>query len=144
MGKNASINHILGKLPPVQREAVENLLSAAKPFKPVPSALRQWLAWMVLASLGVAGAAVLLGPQAGLLQKFTQFPSGAFLALVFLGSALAAWLGIASSMPAGEPGWFPKVLMGLILLSLFTMPFVFFASDDLRAVLDHDQTTGWF
>jgi hypothetical protein len=144
MEKNSSIDAILGKLPPVQREAVENLLSAAKPFKPVPSALRQWLAWMILASLGAAAAALLLGPQAGLLQKLTQFPSGAFLALVFLGSALAAWGGIASSMPGEEPGRGQRIFTAFLLLFLFGMPFLFFGRNDLGQVLHQDMAEGWF
>jgi hypothetical protein len=34
--------------------------------------------------------------------------------------------------------------MGSFLFFLFTIPFLFFARDSLKAVLDHDMASGWF
>src|ERR1700722_11539182 len=103
MKKQTSSQDYLKKLPDIQRRAAEKLLAEAQPFKPVPSVLKQWLIWMGLSVLVAGTAIAILKPQDGFLNRLLELPSGAFLILLFIGSALAAWNGIASSMPGEEP-----------------------------------------
>lgn len=131
-------------LPPGQRRAVEGLLRQARPYRPVLSPPAQWGVWLGLAVLVAALSLAILHPQAGIVDILLRFPSGPFLALCFLGSAAAAWMGIASSVPDYEPGPVPKSLAFLTLTALFAMPFLFFEKDDPAAVLSHDMATGWF
>jgi hypothetical protein len=144
MAKYNAAQDYLKKLPDFQRKAVESLLSQTTPVNPTPSVARQWIAWLILSILVAAFSEAIIKPQVGLLERLAHFPSGPFLALVFLGSALAAWFGIASSMPGEEPGAKTRLFMGGFLLFLFSMPFLFFQPDDIRAVLAHDCVTGFF
>jgi hypothetical protein len=144
MKNNASIQDHLQKLPELQRRAAEKLLAQDKPFQRVPSVLKQWLLWLALAAL-VSGISIsILKPQDGLWDRLLQLPSGAFLLLLFIGSALAAWNGIVSSMPGEGPGPVSKTWMAVILGALVAIPLLFFTPDHLKDVLDHDTATGWF
>jgi hypothetical protein len=132
------------KLPDIQRRAAEKLLAQSQPFKPVPSVFKQWLIWLGLAVL-VAGLSLwIIKPQEGILEKLLQLPSGSFMLLLFAGSALAAWNGIASSMPGEEPGPAAKGWMIGILVALIAIPLFFFTSDNLSGVLEHNAESGWF
>lgn len=131
-------------LPPGQRRAVEDLLRQTRPYRSVPSPLAQWAAWLGLAVLVAGLSLVILHPQEKITEILLRFPSGPFLALCFLGSAVAAWMAIGSSMPGYEPGPVPKYLAFLTLAALFAMPLLFFQKDDLSSVLSHDMATGWF
>lgn len=145
MNKDTPSNErYLKGLPPVQRRAAERLLRQTRPYRPVPSPLLQWAAWLGFAILVVTISLTLLHPQDGIGQVLSRFPSGPFLFLCFLGSGAAAWMGIATSMPGNEPGILSKTLTFLILAALFTMPLFFFEKDSLTAVLSHDMATGWF
>jgi hypothetical protein len=144
MNENKPVERHLKKLPGFQRQAVERLLAQAKPVKTVPSVAHQWLLWMVLSTVAAVVGVAVLGPQPGLGMRLSQLPSGGFLVLVFLGSALAAWAGIASSMPGSEPKSAQRSLMGAVLLLLLAMPFLFFTKDDLGAVWAHGMESGWF
>ncbi len=144
MKKKTTSQDYLKKLPDIQRRAAERLLAEAEPFKPVPSVLKQWFFWMAMAVL-VAGISItVLQPQDGFLNRLQELPSGAFLILLFIGSALAAWNGIASSMPGEEPGTASKIWMAVILAAVTAIPIFFFTPDHLKDVLDHDMATGWF
>jgi hypothetical protein len=144
MKKQTSSQDYLRKLPEIQRRAAERLLAEAKPFKPVPSVLKQWLIWMGLSVL-VAGISIaILKPQDGFLNRLLELPSGTFLILLFVGSALAAWNGIASSMPGEEPGPASKLWMTGILCALVVIPLFIFTQDNLKGVLDHNDESGWF
>jgi hypothetical protein len=144
MKKKTATQNYIKKLPDIQRRAAEKLLAEAKPFKPVPSVLKQWLIWLGLAVL-VAGLSLwIIKPQDDILQKLLQLPSGSFMLLLFVGSALAAWNGIASSMPGEEPGPAAKSWMIGILVALIAIPLFFFTSDNLAGVLEHNAESGWF
>lgn len=134
----------LEKLPDFQRRVAEGLLAQSRPVQPVSSLFRQWLGWLALAVLGVAFSVTVLHPQPELWERLTVFPTGPFLALVFLASAVAAWLGIASSIPGEEPGPALKALMGALLLGLLAIPFFLFTPDHLEDVLDHNRISEWF
>ena len=144
MKNNTSTQARLDGLPDFQKRAAEALLAQSNPVKPVPSVFRQWLAWLALAVSGMVFTFTVLHPQPELLERLTQFPTGPFLALVFLASAVAAWLGIASSIPGEEPRPALKALMGALLLCLFAMPIFFFTPDHLKDVLDHNRISEWF
>jgi len=144
MKKNATYRDHLKKMPDLQRRMTEKLLAETRPLRPVPSVFRQWLLWLVLAGL-VSGLAVsILRPQDGLWEKMLVLPNGSFLILLFVGSALAAWNGIASSIPGEGPGPTAMTWMIAILAALVAIPFFFFTPDHLKAVLEHDMDTGFF
>jgi hypothetical protein len=144
MNKKTTTKDYLKKLPDIQKRAAEKLLSDASPFKPVPPVLIQWLIWLGLAVL-VAGLSLwIIKPQDGIFEKLLQLPSGSFMILLFTGSALAAWNGIASSMPGEEPGPAAKGWMIAILAALIAIPILFFTPDNLTDVLEHNEASGWF
>lgn len=134
----------LNKLNGVQRKTAEMLLKDTKPYKPVHSVLAQWLIWMGFAVLIVLVTLALIKPQAQLMEKLELLPNAAFMLLVFVGSALAAWAGISSSMPGREPGLAERSLLGGLILVLFVFPFLFFAPDTLAQVWAHSIESGWF
>jgi hypothetical protein len=144
MKKKTSTKDYLNKLPDIQRRTAEKLLAESKPFKPVPSVLKQWLIWLGLAVLVAGLSLCIIKPQNDILEKLLQLPSGSFMLLLFIGSALAAWNGIASSMPGEEPGPASKGWMVGILIALIAIPLFFFTSDNLAGVLEHNAESGWF
>jgi len=144
MRKETTPKDTLQKMPDLQRRMAERLLAETKPFRPVPSVFKQWLLWLVLAALGSGLAVAILKPQEGLWEHMLVLPSGSFLILLFIGSALAAWNGIATSMPGEEPGLAAVTWMIGILAALVAIPILFFAPDHLKAVLEHDTSTGFF
>ncbi len=144
MEQNPSFREHLKNLSGIEKRTVEKLLSETRPYRPVPSVFNQWLAWLILAGVVAAVAVSILGAQADLIHRLFQLPFGIFLALLFFGSAFAAWNGIASSMPGEEPGTPAKAFMGILLIAIFAVPFFFFTPDQLKAVLEHDQSSGWF
>jgi len=137
-------NPYLKKLPGNQRRAVEDLLAQNKPFNPAPSVRKQWLVWMLLAALNVGTTLFLIGFQNGLASRLADPASALFLTLTFLASALAAWGGISASMPGDEPGRGQKILTAVLLIALFSMPFFFFAKDNMAVVWSHNMESGWF
>jgi len=141
----SSTQRHLKKLPGFQRQAIEKLLADTRPFKPAWPVHLQWFLWLALSALVVALALSLIGARFELAGHLMDEPAAAvFLSLVFAGSALAAWAGIASSMPGEEPGRASKILAGLFLIFLFTMPFLFFGREDFGGVLGRDMAEGWF
>lgn len=144
MSQTHTAQDYLKKLPDFQKKAVEKLLDQNKPFKPTPSVLKQWLVWLGFSVIVVALAMTLIGPQMDLWDRVMDPASGSFLFLAFLGSALAAWGGIASSMPGSEPGSRQKILIAAILLFLFAMPFFFFEKDDWSSMWSHNVSSDWF
>jgi len=144
MSESTSIDRMLKKLPAGQRQAVAHVLANARPVKPVPSVLNQWLIWMALSM--AAGLMIIagLGPQPDLLHRLTQLSSGGFMALVFLGSALTAWNGIASSMPGEELKPSQKLFTAAILLLVILVPVLFFTQDTFGAVWTHSMESRWF
>jgi hypothetical protein len=144
MKKNPTYQDYLKKMPDLQRRTAEKLLAETKPLRPSPPVVKQWLLWLVLASMGSGLAVAILKPQEGLWQQLMVLPNGSFLILLFIGSALAAWNGIASSMPGEEPGKAAVTWMIAILVVLVAIPFFFFTPDHLKAVLEHDTATGFF
>lgn len=145
MAQDNTAHHYLKKLPGFQRKAAEKLLAQARPFKPVWPVYLQWLVWLALSVLVVAISLSFIGMRFELVEHLMDEPWAAvFLGLVFLGSALAAWGGIASSMPGEEPGRGQQIFTAFLLLFLFGMPFLFFGRNDLGQVLHQDMTEGWF
>lgn len=144
MKPNATYQDYLKKMPDLQRRTAERLLAETRPVEPVGSVLRQWLLWLVLAGLGSGLAISILKPQEGLWGQLLALPNGSFLLLLFAGSALAAWNGIASSMPGEGPGKAAVTWMIAVLAALVAIPLFFFTPDHLREVLDHDTATGFF
>src|ERR1700677_352574 len=144
MKKKTTTQNYIQKLPDIQRRAAEKLLAEAKPFKPVPSVFKQWVIWLGLAVLVASLSLWIIKPQDDILEKLLQLPSGSFMLLLFVGSALAAWNGIASSMPGEEPGPAAKGWMIAILVALIAIPLFFFTSDNLAGVLEHNAESGWF
>jgi len=134
----------LKKLDGVQRRAAEKLLSDTKPYKPVPSVWSQWLGWLAISAVIVTFTILLIKPQPQLLEKLSLLPNAFFMLLVFIGSALAAWGGIASSIPGNEPGAREKTLLIAVLLGLFVVPFLFFTPDTMQEVWSHSMASGWF
>jgi hypothetical protein len=144
MKKNATYQDHLKKMPDLQRRTAEKLLAETRPIRPVPSVLKQWLLWLVLAGLVSGLAVAILRPQDGLWEKMLVLPDGSFLILLFVASALAAWNGIASSIPGEEAGPAAMTWMIAVLSALVAIPLFFFTPDHLRAVLEHDTDTGFF
>lgn len=144
MNKNNSFDRYLKKLPEAQRHAVAQVLAASRPLKPVPSVLNQWLLWMAVSIVAGLVAIAGLGPQPGLMHRLLQWSSGGFMLAVFLGSAVTAWNGIASSMPGNEPRPAHKALSGAIVLLVFALPVLLFTNDSLGAVWTHSMESGWF
>jgi hypothetical protein len=144
MSEKIQTERYLKKLDPIQRRAAEKLLLETKPYKPVPTVLVQWLTWLVLAVVIVVLTVFTIKPQAGLMEKLNQLPNAVFMLLVFTGSALSAWGGIASSMPGREPGTGEKTLLTGVLISLFVIPFLFFTPDTMAQVWSHSMESGWF
>jgi len=145
MELNSTTQRHLKKLPGFQREAIAKLLADTRPFKPAWPIYLQWLLWLALSGLVVSLALSFIGTRFELADHLMDEPAAAaFLALVFVGSALSAWAGIASSMPGEEPGRGGKVIAGLFLVFLFAMPFLFFGREAFGDVLDRDVAEGWF
>ena len=110
------------------RDLVRGLLSDVKPVRAIQNAGIQWGLWL-LASVGAMALLLsLLKMQPGMDSVLSQMPSLAFLGLAFLGSAMAAWEAIASSVPGRQTGKLYRIFAGLVLVFLFLMPFLFFAS----------------
>jgi hypothetical protein len=135
---------IIHPAPARRSEIMDFLLKAMGPRRRSPSVPRQWLIWLILALAMATGVTGLIHPQADLIQRLKDPAASFFLLLAFSGSALAAWIGIASSMPGAEASPRLKFLMGGILLVLFAMPFLFFSRDTLQAVMDHGRESHWF
>jgi hypothetical protein len=129
---------------PPSAALLEKLTRSAGPRRRSPSVLRQWLIWLVLALAMAAGALGIIHPQTDLSERLRDPTSALFLALSFLSSALAAWIGIASSMPGAEAGKRLQWLLAASLIFLFAMPFLFFPRDTLQAVIDHGRESHWF
>ncbi|HVM31717.1 MAG TPA: NrsF family protein [bacterium] len=144
MKKNTGDQGRLPKVPEFQKRAIENLLAQTRPVAPVEPVFRQWLLWLVLAGLMSGLVLAFLRPQADLWGQVLALPNGSFLILLFAGSALAAWNGIASSVPGEGPGKAAVVWMVAVLAALVAIPLFFFRPDHLKAVLDHDTATGFF
>ena len=144
MSEKIQTDRYLKKLDPIQRRTAEKLLLDTKPYQPVPSVLFQWLAWMALALVIVVLTILIIKPQQDFLEKLRLLPNAVFMLLVFVGSALAAWGGISSSMPGREPGSVEKSLLIGIVLSLFVIPFLFFTPDTMAEVWSHSMASGWF
>src|SRR5580693_8055021 len=138
MKKHTTYQDHLKKMPDLQRRMAEKLLAETQPLRPVPSVLKQWLFWLVLAGLGSGLAVSIIKPQDGLWEHLMVLPNGSFLILLFIGSALAAWNGIASSMPGEGPGKAAVAWMTAILAALVAIPAFFFTPDHFKAVLEHD------
>jgi hypothetical protein len=107
-------------------QLVDRLASGVAPVKRVPSALQQWLLWMVL-SLAVMGLfLVMIHVQNNAAQVFRQMPPLGFVLIAFAGAALAAWEAIASSMPGRQPRRSTVAFSLAVLAVLVAFPFVFF------------------
>jgi hypothetical protein len=131
-------------LPESHRRLVEKLVADNKPTKPVPSVLQQWMIWLGFALLVVAFSLYLIGPQFEIMERLTEPSSGGFLLLAFVLSALAAWVGIASSMPDHRSHPAPRVITAFFVLFLFSMPILFFDRDTFSQVWANNMEDGWF
>ncbi len=134
----------LAPLPDFQRRLAQRLAAEVRPVRPSPSVLRQWLVWLAFAVAVVGITLSLIGPQFEIVEKLTDFSSGGFLLLAFGLSAFCAWRGIASSKPDDPFRPAPLVIAGLLILFLFSMPFLFFERDSLGQVWALNQADGWF
>ncbi len=110
----------------VHGELVDQILSRTAPAERVWPAWIQWLAWL---GLSLACMAVLL-LKMGVLNNwgllYRQMPPVAFLGTALLGSALAAWEAITSSLPGRQTGGRFRIFSFLVLLALLLIPFLFF------------------
>jgi len=132
------------RMPEAHRRLVDKLVADARPVKPVPSVLQQWLVWLGFALLVVGATLSMIGPQFEIMERITDPSSGGFLLLAFGLSALTAWMGIASSMPDQNPRLASRIFAAVLLLFLFSMPFLFFSGDSLSQVWAHNMADGWF
>ena len=144
MSEPSQTKSVFNRMPEAHRRLVERLVADARPVKPVPSVLQQWLVWLGFALLVVGATLSLIGPQFEIMEKLTDPSSGGFLLLAFALSALMAWMGIASSMPDHNPRLATKLFTAVLLLFLFSMPFLFFSGDSLSQVWAHNIADGWF
>ncbi len=134
----------LNGLPESHRRLVEKLAAEAKPLKPAPSVLRQWLVWLTFSLVVVGITLSLIGPQFEIMEKLNDPASGGFLLLAFSLSAFCAWMGIASSKPDYRSRLAPRIFAGVMVLFLFSMPFLFFEKDNLSQVWALNMADGWF
>ncbi len=144
MSESVQSKLIKNSLPESRRRLVEKLVAEFKPTQPAPTVLGQWLAWLGFSLLAVAVSLYLIGPQFEILERLTDFSSGGFLLLTFLLAAFTAWTGIASSMPEYRPHAAPRIVVAVLLIFLFSMPFLFFDKDPLAQVLARDMGDEWF
>src|SRR5581483_4573366 len=97
----------------VHAQLVDRIVADVPPVKPVASVFGQWAVWLALST----GVMVLFlwkfQVQSNAGQVLEQMPPLAFLVTAYLGSALAAWEAIASSLPGRQMG---KGYMGLSFL----------------------------
>ncbi len=144
MSESIQSQPIRSTLPESHRLLVDKLVAEVKPSKPAPTVLGQWLVWLTFSLLAVAVSLSLIGPQFEILERLTDFSSGGFLLLTFILAAFTAWMGIASSMPDYRPHPAPRIVAGILLLFLFSMPFLFFDKSPLAQVLARDMADEWF
>lgn len=108
------------------RSLVDQLVAQTGPARKVWPAGVQWLVWLGLSATCMA----LLLLKMGVLNHFSgignPMPPLAFLTTAFLGSALAAWEAITSSLPGRRTGRGFRFLEGAVLLALLLIPFIFF------------------
>jgi hypothetical protein len=144
MSKTVQPKLSLNNLPESHRRLVEKLASEATPLNPAPSVLQQWLVWLGFSLLVVGVSLSLIGPQFEIMEKLTDFSSGGFLLLAFALSAFCAWMGIASSKPDYQFHPAPRIVAGVLVLFLFSMPFLFFDRDSFSQVWALNMEDGWF
>jgi hypothetical protein len=144
MTKTNQSNPALDRLPEAHRRLVQSLSKDNRAPKPGAGPLQQWLIWMGFALLAVVLTLSLIGPQFELAEKLADLASGGFLLLAFALSSLAAWMGIRSSLPDHQPQLWPRVLVGGLVLFLFSMPFLYFGKDSLAQVWALNAADGWF
>ncbi|HVM33274.1 MAG TPA: NrsF family protein [bacterium] len=114
-------------IPQIHREMVRDLLSDRKPIVPMRSAWSQWSLWLSLSILMLALAMTLMKMEPDMDSLAKQMPSMTFIFLAFLGSALAAWEAIASSVPGRQTSPAYRWLASGVLAALFLFPILFFA-----------------
>ena len=111
----------------VHGELVDRIVSQNSPNTRAWPAGKQWLVWL---GLSLVCMALFLGKM-GVLNDFTllshRMPPWAFLITAFLGSSLAAWEAISSSLPGRQTGKGYRLLSLVVLLALVFIPFIFFA-----------------
>ncbi len=144
MSESIHSKPIKNSLPKSHRDLVEKLVAENKSTPTAPTVLGQWLVWLVFSLLAVALTLSLIGPQFELQERLTDLSSGGFLLLAFVLAAFTARMGIASSMPDYRPRTAPRVIAGILILFLFSMPFLFFETSALAQALARDRADEWF
>jgi hypothetical protein len=144
MSESIQSKPIKNSLPESHRLLVAKLVAETKPTSMAPTVLGQWLAWLGFSFLAVVITLFLIGPQFEIQERLSDFSSGGFLALAFLLAAFTAWMGIASSMPDYRPHPVTRVIAAILILFLFSMPFLFFEKDAFARVLARDMADEWF
>ncbi len=92
--------------------------------------LRPWTQWFLWLGISLAVMGVFwmkMGIQTNAAQVLQQMPPIVFILTAFAGAALAAWEAIASTVPGRQTGSSYRVLSVLVLIALFSLPFIFFA-----------------
>jgi len=106
---------------------VGRLVSETRPVRRTLTPGLQWALWFLLSGGSVGFFLATLGPQAAG-AILGNLPAVLFLGAALLGSALAAWEAISSSLPGRQTGTLYRIgAVGLVLV-LMAMPFLFFPS----------------
>lgn len=110
----------------VHDQLVDRIVSNAPPVKPVTSVFVQWSIWLALSTVVTVIFLLIFHVQTNAGQVLGEMPPLAFLITAYLGSALAAWQAVASSVPGRQMGRGYMVLSFLVLAALVFIPFAFF------------------
>jgi hypothetical protein len=125
------------------QELVDQILSRPLPAQKVWPASVQWLVWAALSGFCMGVLLIKMKIYNDVDKVLSQMPSLSFLALAFLGSALAAWEAIASSMPGRKTPKAYRILSLGTLAVLFAIPFLFFARGQSGMNLMAACVDGW-
>lgn len=114
----------------IHRGLVDGLLADTRPVSPIQSAWAQWGLWLTSSVLLMGLALAILKVNPALKSALIQMPSLTFVLLAFIGSALAAWEAIASSVPGRQTSRGYQIAALIVLLALFALPVLFFAPNN--------------
>jgi hypothetical protein len=109
------------------RDLVDQLVRDAGPVKCVPSAVSQWLGWLVLSLGAMAAVICFLHSGPGFWKELMNPGSALFILITLAGSAMAAWGAILSSLP-GRCCKVWRLPMAITMGILAVVPFFFFQS----------------
>ncbi len=109
------------------RQIVDRLTRDTKPAGVILRPWIQWLLWLALSLIVMAAFWMRNGIQDDVSKVLQQMPPLAFLLTAFAGVAFAAWEAISSSIPGRQTRRPYRIVALLLLATLFSIPFIFFA-----------------